>query len=247
MRNILLVDKSPMMRKILNTKILANVNDASVEQAGNAQEAESLIYNENNNFHIIMFSWESSPAEWPGFFQRFRKSSENRDTRFLLLTSSEMKSYIPKANEVGVNEHIIVPCTGESLAQKINEVFNPVKLRQSKRYNVPGATAILEQSGKTFHSDVINISMGGLLCEMDHNEDFNWSLPTMITVTFELEEEIIAAVGLLAGLSMLKVDDRDNDFSPIRLRLAYAFVDPPPVAVQVLDKVFSTLDQLEYV
>ncbi len=242
-RNILIVDRSASMRRILAAMVLANVNDAALSHASDYAEAAMVV--REQGCHVLVATWESSDAAALEFFQAIQNKTPDRQAiPVVALVAKEQAEKLAKVKGV---ELVLMPCSAEELAEAINRAYNPVKLRQYKRYCLPDTTAILEQGGVQATATVINISSGGLLCELDYPGHFNCAMPAMVAVTFKLPGEALEASGLLAAFTGMKVIARNQDHSPKRIRLAFYFITVPKAAAVNLAHVFVYAEQQEAV
>ncbi len=243
-RKIMVVDSSASMRRIIRTKILANINDADVSEANDVSGAMNSLT--KDDYHVVLFSRESSSDDWLNFIKAKRDTPTGKyPTSFILFTSSKQQEYLDKIKAYGVNEYQIIPCSGQALAATIDRVFNPYDLRSNKRYNLPGAEAVLAQGQEKLRAEVINISMGGLLCDMNFNPHYNLAAPVMITVNFPVEGEELSTGGAFAIMIRLNVVESNSDFSPKRVRVAYRFAMLPEETKKVFEKVFASVEAQE--
>ena len=120
-RQIFLVDQSTSMRRIIKTMILAGVNDADVAESQDVAEAMDRL--EGRNFHVVLFSRESSTREWLEFMRkRSAETGPERTTAFVLFTSSRQKKVVEEFKAYGVKEHVVIPCSPHDLGGLINRV-----------------------------------------------------------------------------------------------------------------------------
>jgi len=240
-RNILIVDRSVSMRRIIAAMVQANVNDAVISQASDYDEAARLV--KEHGCHVLIATWESSDVRALEFFQAGQgKSPAQPGIPMVVLVAQDQADKLKKVAGV---EQVLMPCTAEALADAINRACNPVKLRQSKRYSLPDTTAILEQGPEQVTAAVVNISSGGLLCELDYPGNFNFAMSVMVSVIFNLQGEELTAPGLFSAFTGMKVVARNPDHSPQRIPLAFYFINVPKVAAGILARVFVHAEQQE--
>lgn len=242
-RSILIVDSSAARRKILASMIMANLSDIGITEARNAYDAWDRLQHES--FHLILFFWEPSGEAWLNFFLRLKKHPTGSQTRAILLTTDSSHPYVGEALRVGVAEALVIPCTKMELTNAINLVCNPVTLHQSPRYSLPGTTALFQQESRSYHAKVINISLGGMLCELDYIEDFAIMMPVTVTVTFQQDGKQLVANGLYSLLTRFSVLDTNADYSPNRIRVAYRFIKAPVAVQELFREIFQLADDQE--
>lgn len=243
-RQILILDSSASMRRIIRTMILANISDATVHEAETDTEAMERI--EDDNFHLVFFSRESSNQDWLDFIKRTKTNPDKDLTQFLIFTSNQQKDYIETAKAAGVADHLFIPCSPNELTVLVTKLCNPFALRATKRFYMPHTTAVIEQGQSCrMQADVINFSEGGIFCETEYSQEFNWAAPAMITMNFSLEGETITAAGFYSATRRIMVTATNADFSPKRVRIAYRFLTVPDETRQALEKVYAFAEQLQ--
>jgi CheY-like chemotaxis protein len=242
-RKILIVDNSATMRRIIGGMILAGFGDAEISEARNAYDAWEQL--RNQDFSLMLFSWEPSGNAWLNFFMRLGQRPAERRLGSIILTSGVDQPHVREALQSGVSGQLAIPCTQIELTDAINRVCNPVTLRHTSRYSLPDTTALLLQEGRTYKAAVVNVSKGGLLCELEYIEDYEWAAPVTITVTFRMGDKQFAVKGLFSILSRLMVVESNADHSPKKVKMAYRFTKIPPAAQDVFDDVFGVAEKQE--
>ncbi|MEW6521092.1 MAG: hypothetical protein AB1461_16930 [Thermodesulfobacteriota bacterium] len=243
-RRILVVDLSASMRRILRTMILATVNDTEVDEASDAREAVNLL--QQKNYHVVLFTPESSTQSWFDFLQKSSQAAdEKQKTSYVVFTSSRKQDYLQQVKRYGVNELLEIPCTPEAVGELINRTCSTFALRANRRYNFPGTTVAVEQSGRSFQAEVVNFSEGGLLCDLIVPEGFDWSATSVINLGFSIENRIYEVPGIMSALSRLQVVEAQADYAPKRIRLAFRFVSMPRDSSEKLGEVIRLLEKME--
>ncbi len=242
-RNIIIMDSSASMRRILRTMIQATVNDAVVSEAYDAEEAQGLL--EDAHYHLVLFSRESSGKKWLEFAQKRLALPEGQKTNFILFTSSRKKDYFEEIKRYGIQEHVIIPCSPNALGELITRICTHFAMRTTRRYSVPDAIASLEQGSNSFPAEVINFSEGGVLCELDAPAQLNWFMPVMINMEFNLDGATLKVAGLFSVARRLMVVEANTDYSPRCIRLAYRFISIPEESKKQLAQIFGVIEKQE--
>jgi len=244
-RKILIVDQSASIRRILRTMILANINDADVTEAEDSRAATALIATESQ--HIVLFSWESSNKQWFKFIKQTKSDPDNHRLSFIVFTASPDDERYEMARRAGVGYRLVTPCTPETLTELINQACNPALLRDTRRYNVPHSIATLAQGVASLDATIINISMGGMLCEIPLTDELDWTVPLLATITFPAGDQggPLTAANLFSVISSFFVQKRNSDYTPKTIRISMRFLNLPPEAETMLNIVFSQADTLE--
>ncbi|MEW6595129.1 MAG: hypothetical protein AB1413_09700 [Thermodesulfobacteriota bacterium] len=242
-RQILIVDQSTSMRRIIKTMILAEVNDADVAESHDVVEAMERLA--AGVFHVVLFSRESSNDSWLEYVRKSIAGPGLEKTAFVLFTSSKQKKIPDEFKAHGVTEHIAVPCTPKILGELINRVCSVFTLRSGRRYSLPGASVILEQGANSTTAELVNFSDGGMLCELARVGSYSWSAPAMVTLNLPLDGEKIVATGLFSVTTRLTVSESYADHTPKRVRIAFRFLTVPPETRKALDKAFAYIEAQE--
>lgn len=242
-RNIIVMDSSASMRRIIRTMIRATVNDAIVSEAQNAEEAQGLI--EDAHYHLVIFSRESSNKKWLEFAQKRLALPETQRTNFILFTSSKKQDYFEEIKRYGIQEHIIIPCGPNALGELIARTCTHFSMRATRRYSIHDTSASLAQGSNSFLAEVINFSEGGMLCELDAPAQFNWFMPAMISMEFNLDDAMLKVAGLYSVIRRLMVVESNPDYSPRRIRLACRFISVPDESKKQLAMVFGVIEKQE--
>lgn len=245
-RKILLVDQSASIRRILRAMIHANFNDAEISEAEDSNTAMDILL--AGKQHVVLFSWESSNEQWFDFIGKLQADPDNRRLNFIVFTSRPDEEHFRVAREAGVSHRLTTPCSPETLTEVVNQACNPALLRNSRRYSIPGSTALLTQGAATLNTTIINISTGGMLCEMPLTEQLNWTLPLLATVNFPAgngNDTPRSAANLFAVISSIFVQKRHSDNTPEIIRVAIRFLSLPTEATETLSLVFDHAEALE--
>ena len=242
-RNIIIMDSSASMRRIIRTRIQVTVSDAVISEAVDAKEAMELI--EDARYHLVLFSKESSSEKWLEFAQNRLCLPEKQRTNFILFTSRQNKAFFDEIKHYGIEEHIVIPCPPNELGALIAKVCAPFAMRGAKRYSIPGSTALLEQGAGSYPAEILNFSEGGLLCDLAAPAQLNWTMPMMISLELKIPKASKKVVGLYSVIRRLQVVDTNPDYSPKTIRLACRYITVPDEGKKQLSAAFRLLDKQE--
>ena len=239
-RHFLLVEKSDLMRKILHTRILANINDAVISEV--LSNDEVIAHIEKNPCNLVLSSWDVTDPKGLDLVKNMRQHEKGKSIPCIILIGDEAK-YENQLMAAGIKEFLKMPCSPQLLTETINRVCNPVSLRASRRFSPPDTLVYIEQRTAIANGKVLNISAGGLLCDLDYDQAFNFLEPVMMSVVVLLEGKDERVEGLFAVMSNLKVIERNSDFTTKQLRLGVAFVNTPKATLQTLESLLEKADQ----
>ena len=242
-RNIIILDNSASMRRIIRTMIPSTINDAVVSDAQNVKEAQDLI--EHGQYHLVLFSRESSDKKWLEFAQKRLSLPEEQRTNFAMFTSSKKQDYLAELKRHGIEEYFTIPCEPNDIGKIITRLCTHFAMRKARRYSVPDAIAILAQGSNNFSAEVINFSGGGLLCELDAPAQLHWFMPVMVSMEFVIDGATLKVDGLYSVVRRLMVVEANPDYSPKRIRLACRFISVPEESKNQLAQVFAVIEKQE--
>jgi two-component system chemotaxis response regulator CheY len=231
------------MRKILRQKIMANLNDTEVFVAKDAADADAIL--SQNPCQLIIQTWHYAEKGALPFLRKLRDNQEFADIPFLLLSADRNEEQIRLLLEAGASECLYLPSSARTLTETINRICNPVSLRKSKRYSFSAASTCLAQRQNCFDGKIINISMGGMLCELDWSNEFQCGVPLMAQVEVTLGEETIVITDLYARMANLRLIGLNPDHTFRRVRIALAFIQVSDDSRAGLERVFRLAEQEE--
>jgi len=240
-RNIIIMDSSASMRRIIRTMIQATINDAIVSEAYDAEEAMAML--EAGDYNLVLFSRESASKKWLEFAKRLLASTDQPPLSFILFSSSSKKEYLKEVSTYGITEHLSLPCTAEELGELITRICNPFTMRRARRYSAPGTVVFIEQGRKSYEAEVINMSGGGILCELSTPEHINWAAPGMLRLEIDIDGSSMSVAGLYSVPRRLIVVELNSDFTPRVVRVAWKFVNISEENKAKLEQVFSLLEK----
>jgi CheY-like chemotaxis protein len=242
-RKILVVDSSPVMRRIIRTAIQCNLSDVVVLETNDGQEAVAQIKKEKCD--LILSSWELPVLDGVELFWKIREIPKRQNIPFVLLTSKQEDEKHTLIKDSGIKYCLRTPFKPQVLVEIINRFCNPISLRTSIRYSIPGTDVEIVQSRKQYLANLVNISKGGVLCEMDLAEAYKIHLPVVIAITFPPDFENLVVRGMHATLVQLNVLTHGVDHTPEKVRIAYKFIQVPADAKQTMQKVFNLAAEQE--
>lgn len=235
-RHILIVDESEMMRTVLGARILSVLDDAVILHACGADEIGQIV--DREVVHLILYSWDIQDEIGLQLCTKLAQREDGPQIPFLFLIGDK-KEHVEMATELVGSSHLVMPCPPEALCRAIDRVCSPVTLRQAKRYSIGDTCAVIEQRQVRIDATVINISIGGALCEMDLDPLFSWAYPLMLSVQFSGEQGSVEVNDLRGVISNMKVMTWHSDQTPKRIRVGVKFLGVSDTVRDVLDQVFT--------
>jgi two-component system chemotaxis response regulator CheY len=118
MKHILVVDDSPVVRKIAK-RILKDMQfDVAEAEDGSA----ALRYCNAKMPDAILLDWDMPVMDGFEFLQAFRQMPEGRDSKVVFCTAQNTKSNIMKAISAGADEYIMKPFDEHILREKFEQI-----------------------------------------------------------------------------------------------------------------------------
>lgn len=239
-RHILIVDESEMMRRVLGARILSVLDDAVILHARGAGAVGEILEQETVN--LILYSWDIQDEIGLRLCMRLASGEDGPSIPFLFLISDK-KEHVEMAAELVGSSCIVLPCSPEALCRAIDRVCSPVTLRQTKRYSIVDTHAVIEQRQVRNDAVVVNVSIGGALCELDLDPLFNCAYPLILSLQFSSPKSSVEISNLHGVVSNMKVMTWNPDQTPRRIRIGVKFVSVNDAARDILNQVFSQVEE----
>lgn len=239
---MLLIHESELMRKIVTKYLYSDAADIILETAETVELG--LVLLSEKKYDIVMAPMQLSPMEGTGIHSRMRKTGLNKETVFILMTSTNTKKQNERIKAQGVRNVILSPFTATRFIKVINDAFNPLTKREHKRYGFPDTYAFLDIEDQSITGNVINLSQNGVLTEFNVTPDMG-SLLSPVTLDIQFPEEFrsLRVQGLFGVFLRLNTISYSADYTPNRVRVAYMFQATPPAADSMLKTALNIADR----
>jgi CheY-like chemotaxis protein len=239
---MLVVHEFGVMRRIVSRYALAEFDNLEVESAASAQEAlESLRH---DKFDVVISAMEMEGLNGLGLYHEMRSGSLNKETPFIIMTSTDTPEQRQRIVSSGVANYLIMPFTPLELREMVARLSNPREMRATPRFSIPATTAVITLESGQIEAEVVNISLGGVLGELTFSEEIlSLFEPVMIDILFPADYGEAKAGGIKAGLVRVNVISWREDRSAEKLRMAWNFVDIPKAARNTLSMALDRAQQ----
>lgn len=232
-RHILIVEPSGARRRELQSKILTILDDVIISEA--VAEEQALAFFERGTVHVVLYGWREGGESF------LDALCEGREIALLVLVHGREREEICAAlGRQGVAA-LAMPCADETLCAAVDRVCSPVRLRREPRLSVPGAGGVLEQGGRRFEIEVLNVSEGGLLADFEAGGGLDCLRPVVLDLTFPCQGGTRQGANIYAVVSHFKVMARHRDFTPRSIRAGFSFIIVPEAAAAVIRDVIAEL------
>ena len=241
-REMLLVNESPLQRKIVSSYVMSELDDVVLETAASPEEGLEMISRQKYDVVVSAVKTEGDPGL--DIFRQLRDSALNGQTPFVAMALRDAPDLRARLAAEGVENFLFAPYTAESLALVVNQACDPRGLRRAKRYNIPGAEAVFRTGERTMGIAIVNISLNGLLGEYRYEDGFTayWS-PGFLDVKFPEELGGAEVQNIQAAACRVDVIAWRADREPDLLRVAWSYLETPDAAEELLDEVFEKVDR----
>jgi len=234
-RRVLLIEQSNVMRKIIAGMIMGHHNDIAVVEADGVKKGLGSL--SAKNIHLIIYNWDTVSTD----YQFFYDASQKQNIPLLIIGPIDnFTNKMQQLTDKGIAGENLVVFQEDAIGAAITRLCNPLKMRRAKRYNIPGTILRLIQGKIAFFGSAINISTGGILCDIEHSEDFQWATNSAIEIEFDGGN--IPINGITGCIKRLSVLEENPDHSPVLLRLAIAFTSISDKALAQLAEVLSKVE-----
>lgn len=237
-RHILMVGKSASIRRNLESDLLAMYDDVVLSEVNTVPQVELSLA--NSSIHLVIYVMDADDQEGLHYCADISSADPEIMPPCLVLACDRVTAGEAKGH--GIKNVLMMPYSADKLADIINRICNPVGLRQSKRYSIPKTTAIIKQRDLQMKAVVLNVSSGGVLCEFTPVYTFRIVDPVMLTLQFLNKNSALAASKIYAISSNMKVVERNDDYTPRKIRVGYKFITVSPDTLAALNIIFQEVD-----
>ncbi len=117
MMNVLIVDDSAVMRKV----IIRELKKCGIEEVTEAADGlEGLEAASKNEFNLILMDWNMPGLLGIEVVQKLREAKIT--TPIMMVTTEGEKSNVVLAIQAGANNYLVKPFSSEDFAQKIDQL-----------------------------------------------------------------------------------------------------------------------------
>ena len=237
LRQILIVHSSETVVNTVRRAINANINDALVLTADTVEQAVETV--KMFNIHLTLYFPSMSDKRPEDIFHEIQPRANDQTVPMLFLADGESCELYQGAYDSGVSGCLSIPCDPIELCKKIEQICPPQRLRGSRRYSFSGTEVLLSQGGQQMSGRVVNISDGGVLCQLEEPLPFNWNKPLSMALTFNVDEKQTVLSGIEGVTVNLNVMRSNADYSPAQVRVAFRFIELPQGPREQMAELFA--------
>jgi len=131
---ILVVDDYSTMLRILGN-LLRQIGFNNVDQANDGLEALTKL--RGSKYGLVISDWNMQPINGYELLAQVRRDSALCDLPFIMITAESKTENVIAAKKAGVSGYIVKPFSAETLAGKINALFEEVSVSPRNSIAVP--------------------------------------------------------------------------------------------------------------
>ncbi len=238
MRKILIIHESRTLRILLKRYIASDLSEFEVCEAASGEEGIQMLQHEK--VEAIISGNKMQSMDGPAIKRIVHELPAHHETPFIVVTSSKKEDELVELLKEGIEHFLISPFTSKELGTKINAVCDPRKWRAQERISVPGTKAILHFGEKSVPAQVVNISQGGILFDLDYSEEHGNLLKNIfISVLFPAEYASVELLSLRCKFHRLNMLTCDKEHNPEKIRIGLQFVDVSEINLKAIAAIFE--------
>lgn len=152
----------------------------------------------------------------------------NRETPLLMLVPEPGPEKRAALRNGAVDHILAMPFSAVDLVAHVDRVCDPRKMREHERVNIPETSATIRLAGQSHAATVVNLSHGGVLCDLAYFEDFA-CLFTCATLDIQLPDTCGGEMlSLWCDFLRITVLRWEKPGRPATLRGAWQFLEIKP-------------------
>lgn len=234
LRRILVAHPTKIIRNMIKNQILSEFTDVVVLEA--PFEARAVDFLEAHEVDVVV--GEVRLLIENGLLKGIRALPTGAQLPVIGIHVHGAPAYQAELQAEGVMCCLDIPFSSLDLKQAINVACNPRTWRSSERIHIPEVMVILHAEDRDMAATLINISRGGLLCEVTHDGLPLELLRTLsLTVLLSRPDFTLEVKQLHGRLSRLDANSWKDDGAVAVMRLAFLFTD-------LTDRTLGLIEQL---
>ncbi len=223
-RQIVTVNPSEFIHNIIKRHILSELSDIEFTKAESGNEALELI--QHKEFEIVIVYNDPIDMNALILFEKLNNLSIKKKPTFVFLTDIVTTKNKSEIKNAGIEHYLQVPFTASEIIGKVNSICNPKSWRIHDRFHIPDAKVFLHTAGSEIEIKLINISYGGILCELLHNNlDTNFMGISHINIFIPAPKGYFQIKALRCKLSRLNVTSWKSDDTADSLQITFLFTN----------------------
>lgn len=223
LREILIAHPMEPIRKVLKQQILAEYSDIHIRDVDSGTELIKALTKKID----CIFSYNDLPdMKFPVLVACIRANEVNTRTPVIPIISKDSlvkKNMLEKEGFVNILEFPEPVSVLKKIIDKVSDIRTG---RIYKRYNIQDAVVIFHEMNEEVEAELINISKGGLLCNLKYKKQSLYLFQkNLVTVMISLPKffEIRYVVCKLVNLHIIW-DEKKNEPDILRMALRFSYI-----------------------
>ncbi len=238
LRKILVFHPVQIIRNRIKHSLLSEFSDAvAVDAATEEKLAEQL---EAQRFEVLILDGSSLLKAGGSMLQKIRETSRNPEISVVAVIEPGNAGRSEEILKAGAGHCLAIPFQSADLKQVIHEVCNPRSWRVDERVHIPDAGLLVHVPGADIQAELINISKGGVLCELVYRGEA-LDVLNKIEVTLRITDpDFTFEVRNLSGrVSRVNITGWNENGAAERLRMTILFNELPSKTVKLLGEALA--------
>ncbi|MBI4714878.1 MAG: chemotaxis response regulator CheY [Nitrospirae bacterium] len=122
---VLVVDDFSTMRRIVKN-ILRQLGFSNIEEAEDGNGALAKL--RQDHFGLVVTDWNMPNMTGLDLVKAIRADAGIKDIPILMVTAEAKKENVVEAIQAGVNNYVVKPFTPETLREKLDKIFEAIKV-----------------------------------------------------------------------------------------------------------------------
>jgi len=118
---VLIAEDASFMRELVRDGMRAAFPGFKLDEVMNGAQAKQLL--EKQDYDLVLCDWEMPEMTGPELLEWLRAEPGKEQTPFIMITSRGDKEHVVKAINLGVNNFIVKPFTGDKLVNIATKVL----------------------------------------------------------------------------------------------------------------------------
>lgn len=124
MINIMLVDDSTTIRRVMKNVLSRIINDeVTLLEAGNGIEALEVLKQQNGEIDLILLDVNMPEMNGDVFLEKMRSDPANNRIRVVMVTTEAEKKTVIKIMKLGANGYIVKPFTPDIMKKSLQPIL----------------------------------------------------------------------------------------------------------------------------
>lgn len=235
LQQILVAHSLRSIRDIIKRFILSEFSNAAISDA--ADEAAVIAQFKRQTFDLILADADLLFKNNPSLYQQIHDLAQKNRIPLIAVTVTEVVDQINARLSKDLEQCLVLPFNARELIKMIRLLCDPRSWRTHDRFNIPDARVMLKTGSAEIETRLINIDMGGVLCELNYDQQpLNLLSKIYIDLKLPPPYDPITIAPIKSRLSRMNVISWHENEHADYLRLTFIFEPLPEPAEKALQR-----------